>query len=516
MTLIEVMVTVSVISIILTGLAAWSVATMGAQALARRLDREAATMSLINATLLRDATSAQFSAASVHPGDLVDCIGGEGAATTAEDVRLALVTPGDRRVVYTLVDSTSGGPGKELWRRDCANTRDDSPDPTNSLGAVGSFTDPTLTDPVVGYLNAPTNDDLTAGTRAERVADGLTAIDSSCPAYQGAASQDVNCQIVRVTATLVGSNATRVAFQGTRRTDTYCAPGCAPVARFTFTPPDPSKDSPVSFDATASFDRRDDYCPNPNGTPAPCGASDPSNNDPATRLIYEWNFDGVYVNPTTGNYADGPRCDATPPGGTHLGTGFQAQHTYDQANGIACPAYYVTLRVTNASGSMGLSTRLVVIEGKRPTAVITNPPIPIRVVRNQPVQFTSLIQTWEDTIDPTLSQWDFGDAEGTIIQLRAAASSPGITCTTPTPCTTLDHSPLYPGYSTNGVKLVRLTVTDSLGLTSSFTATVIVEPEYYYASETWGNDSAAGGCGPIAPVFKPCKTITQALANAAV
>lgn len=291
LTLIEVVVVVAIVGVIMAGVATWFVTTVAAQERARADASDAATISLVNSNLLRDMSSSQFAASTSPspppppasptpiPHDLLDCPGG---GLGAGEVKLVMISPGDRRIVYTLVDAVpgSGDTGKVLYRRDCSNAK----------GGFPATNDLTLTDPVDDLLNGPSGADSTDPTNVARIADGITSVDTSCP-LDGASSatQDVNCKTVKLTMK-VGAGTDRVVLQATRRTDTYCAPGCPPVARFTFTPTDPHKGDPIQFDASTSTDPRGGYIP-----------PGPPYTDPQTRLKYQWDFDTPHaVGPTTG------------------------------------------------------------------------------------------------------------------------------------------------------------------------------------------------------------------------
>jgi len=94
--MIELVVVVAVVSIVMVSLSAWMIATIAAQAKARESDRDANTIALVNASLLRDVSSAMFATGTYlkSDGQLPDCptTGVGDSAEGAGQVRLALVT----------------------------------------------------------------------------------------------------------------------------------------------------------------------------------------------------------------------------------------------------------------------------------------------------------------------------------------------------------------------------------------------------------------------------------------
>ena len=525
LTIIEIMVVVAISGIVMTAVSAWAFTTLAAQAQTQRDVAAATIVNSINTRLIRDVAGAQFAVGSEGPvGDrpadeLKDCPGGAGAAAVGTDeVRLVLVTPSDRRVVYTLVDTPSGE-GKSLYRRDCPNLKS-----LSALANPNNDPDPSLSDPVPEFLNDPTGAALTEPTKSELITEGVTRVDletiaTSCPpdpdSVVAGVNFDVNCRTVKLVLQIEGQSEPAV-FKATRRTDIYCAPNCPPTAMFTASTLNAAKGETVTFDARLSTDRRNDYRP-PGQTSAYYSAH------PEERLHYHWDFDTPHdVNGTMQSCTPAETHEdtstrypvtnpPTPYGPSNPASDpFQMNHSFNVTS-AACTEFWVTLTVTNASGRSSSVTRKVKVEGDPPIAVITNQPLPIRVVRNRPVQFTSRVEAIEGAIDPTLSGWDFGD--GTTSPLPAANSNGNTTCPVAVPgCTTSNDYPVHT-YTNAGIYTAVLTATDSTGLSTRSLATVIVESEYYYVSVTFGNDNPA--CGPVTPDFLPCRTIGYGLGRAA-
>lgn len=514
-TLVEVLVTLSISAIVLSALSVWVYSTFRAQEVARTQTAVARIVTKLNTSFATDVSGAQFAVASTDENgdprtDWYDCVGGDGAATSPDQIVLVLVSPGDRRIVYTLVDDP-GGVDKALYRRDCPNLK--------SLGAANT-TDPSLSDPVEPLLNGPKGADLADPTKSTKVVAGirdatLSKATSTCPPDQQSKevgeTYDVNCKTVKL-AVSIGGRSEPLVFESTRRTDTYCAPNCRPTAAFQVSNTAPNKGSTVTFDARTSTDRRGDYYP-------PGQTEDVYALAPESRLHYHWDFDARNCDPSwtvdpsvTGN--------AWPPETDPPETALDARHL--TTNGQVMPSvafnkacnFEVTLTVTNNSGRSSSFTRYIDVQGERPLAQITNSPLPIRIVRNRSVNFASLITTFEGDLDPNRSSWNWGDGTPTV-DLTPASSNNNTTCTTPTLCTA-SNDLISHRYTKPGVYTAVLTVTDSsnINLTSTSIATVIVKSEYYYVSDDpiLAHDST--DCGPIIPDYKPCRTIGWALLRA--
>jgi hypothetical protein len=126
---------------------------------------------LANVYFPRDVANSKAGASSTASdgsprpsGALVDCIGGEGAGG---DVRVALITPSHRRIVYS-VTGGGGSEGLSLWRRECPNR--------------SRVTDATLSDPALSApagLNPGYIDPATSGNNGSSVRRGSRQ--STCP-----------------------------------------------------------------------------------------------------------------------------------------------------------------------------------------------------------------------------------------------------------------------------------------------------------------------------------------------
>jgi len=533
-TLLEVLVVVAVSGLIVSAVSAWMISTFSAQAATRQASETAKILSTVNTKVVRDVASAQFAAAN-RSGDadqvLVDCGGNPtGEATSPDDIKLVLVTPGDRRIVYTLVEAPSGE-GKALYRRDCPNT-------------LTGPNDPTLNDPNPSYLNEPVGDDATAATRSTLLAEGISRLDisdveSSCPPNPSEPNtvSDVNCRTVRLVVHLE-NYPQPVIFESTRRTDTYCAPGCAPVASFTVadtvTPSRYDPDNPESvltFDATSSYDRRGSY-------------RGPES-DPTTRLHYHWQFDV----PHTVNGVDGVRCrpaalsnnpDPNAPTADPVNPNWSEDPTsaYPQpanqgdppipyedtqsipnddpialrgfATGGDCTNYTVTLTVTNAEGRSSTASKTIRVQGDRPIAQIDPLNATYRIVKNKSIQFTSTVQTFDGNLDGSRSYWDFGDGSARV-PLVPASSTPShgdLVCGSVAPDCTADPDYVSHSFSAQGTYVVRLVVQDSKGQWSQGILLVTVEPEMYFVSTSGQNTTTCGGQD------QPCQTIAKGIDRA--
>ncbi|HNJ96788.1 MAG TPA: chitobiase/beta-hexosaminidase C-terminal domain-containing protein [Ilumatobacteraceae bacterium] len=542
-TLLEVLAAVAITGVIVASIGAWMFGTLAAQNTTRTQAGTANVISMVNSKLIRDVATAQFAAASTGAPSgqvLADCAptGADdpSAAVQPSDVRLVLVSPGDRRIVYTLVESPSGD-GKALYRRDCPNT------------LAETAADPTLSDPT--FLGTPNGDDAIPGTRASLVAEGirrveLSEVNSACPAdapdFAAGKTADIRCKVVRLVIHLETSQDPLI-FEAARRTDTYTPPNSPPVPLFTVSNLFPAKGEAVDFNAAVSYDGRDDYLPSDPQVPLD------------ERLHYHWNFDTTGCRPPGLDPADFPDYSAAPsqhpanpewaenpltgyyplddedryPGGIPrdpadvVAYSGQASDDYQVTKkfftGGECDTYAVTLTVTNNSGWSKTSDPVTItVQGTAPRVEID--PITVRVLRNRPVTLTSVIQTYEGAVDPDKSYWDFGDGTP-VVPLVAADSNPRVSCEqpiSPADCTAANYQ-IQHTYATDGYHIVRLNVTDAKGHSSFALLPVFVESEYYYVSAEYGTSTET--CGPIndptrpeGSRYEPCQTVDLAIQHA--
>ncbi len=235
-----------------------------------------------------------------------------------------------------------------------------------------------------------------------------------------------------------------VVLQGTRRVTSYALPGTKPIARFTSLPNPPQRNQVVTFDATTSTDPR--------------GGS----------LTYLWDFgDGSPVS----------------------NSGPVVTHTYTTTGNKT-----VTLQVTNSEG-----TAL----GPRHPNPCRESPAADRGHLGRAPQRSSL---GEQVGRGHPHELRSGDRE---LQLglgtgRDPRNGDIDICAGQMTCTVTG----VVNYSTAGSKVVRLTVTDAAGNTTTVIATVTVGGNVYYVS-TAGSDS--GACGPVST---PCATINRGITRA--
>lgn len=530
-TMIELLAVIAIGAVIAGGVGAWMVGTLRAQDVVRDQVSAARVVSLVNASFVSDVAGAQFAVGSDDGSgsqrsatDFRDCPdAAEGAvanATHPATAVLVLISPGDRRIVYTIADNPSGN-GKSLYRRECANTRQELGMPSLDPGDLfADTTDPSLTDPVEKFLNEP--EQPTTGTTTSKITSSIenadiSAASSTCPPRGSSSDYDVNCQTVKLSVTLEGRSEPLV-FEATRRTDSYCAPECLPEAAFSVSTVKPAKGDLVTLDARSSVDRRGDYYPVGQNESYYASHAD-------ERLHYFWTVTGdTAACDTTGAvewganaYAGTAWPDTAPP--TPLtATGQVVGAT---GNGSVSPSitfhkackYNIALVVTNASGRTSeVYSRTVEVRGTRPDARILNSPQPIRIVRNQVVNFTSVIQTFEGQLNNARSNWSFGDGSSEALIPASSNASP-FSCPVDVPNCTASNNAVSHRYTEAGTYVAVLTVTDSTGLASTFMVQVDVESEYFYVSAASGSDTA--DCGPIVPDYKPCATIGQGVQRAA-
>lgn len=532
-TLFEVLLVTAISAIVLGSLGAWFFTTLRSQDVTRDQVATARLISLVSTDFVSDVAGAQFavssSTASFDDDDvtatLEDCPGGVGSVASGAQAILVLVTPQDRRIVYTLED---GDEGSKLYRRECPNL-------TGYLypsADTSHIDDPSLRDP--DYLE---NDAaaLPQVTDTRLIVRGVSAasiatMESSCPQNPEQLSSsevtidpndpdpsdldpavpDPNCQTVKLSLELE-SRSEPIVLEAVRRTDIYCAPGCPPTARFAASNMNPIKGTPITLDARSSFDRRKDYYLDVSPPPNPAAAEGNTEN----RLHYKWNIatkDAAC--PTDGWDIVGEIGQPDPP------TPLDPDNPASPVNGdvmlpitftIACD-YDVTLTVWNNSGLSSSTTRTIKVHGIPPDVKILNSPIPIEIVRGQTVDFRSTVQTFEGDLDQTRSRWNFGDGTASE-ELTPAGSRSGFTCPVdgPTLCTSSDV--LVPHtYNNAGTFVAVLTATDERNLTTTQIVQVIVRSEFLYVSKQ-GADTVT--CGTVTPTFEPCETIPYAINRAA-
>ena len=431
--LMEVTLALALSALVLGAFFTWALLVMRQQAEAEDTNSDTFSLGLANVYFPRDVANSKAAASSTAPngqprpaGELVDCIGGEGAGG---QVRAVLITPSNRRIVYSLVDA--GSPrGGELWRRECPN--------------LSRPTDATLSDPALSATSGNPGhiDPSTPGNRggAKRLASRITSIDTSCPTSSGA-GQDDACLLVKLTARL--TNRTQpVVLQGTRRVSSYAIPGTRPIARFVSRPNPPQKNVEVTFDATTSTDPR--------------GGS----------LTYSWDF------------GDGA--------GTVVGSAVMTR-TYMTAGPKT-----VSLWVTNSEGTVSEpDIRTLVVGPQRPTAVVHG--VPLTAVRTVNRSVTATLTAYEGPI--VSHTWDWGNG---------AAPVTSMACEGLTTCNVTGTI----GYADQGSKVVRLTVVDNQGNSTTTVFTINVGGNIYYV-RTDGTDSTT--CGPA---DDPCATINRGLTRA--
>lgn len=451
-TLLEVLLTLSLVALTMAPLAGFVMVSARLQADAKQRDGDASSLGLAGTYFGRDVENSKAAVSSTTPtggarptSDLLDCIGGAG---TGGEVRLVLITAANRRIVYSVSD-TVGKPGRSLWRRECPNL---------STAADPTLNDPTLSAPAA--LNPGHVDPSTSGNNgtAIEVATGLTSVSTSCPLPTGT-GQDSACRSVKMTA--VRTSASTVVLQGTRRITSYAPPGTPPIATFTYSmtvttdglPPERTRS--VSFDASNSVELRGEM------------------------MTYSWNF------------GDGTTA-----------TGVTVTHAFARSTAGSGVPYDVVLTVSSTNGS-DAETKAITVVPRKPTAVVTTP-TPITAVQLFPLTLSGTLGSLDDVdasgvthTNPIVSaSWDWGDGSAP----AAAGCSTGVySCTS-----TVSHT-----YTTTGLKTVTLSVTDTLGATTTRLVMVTVRSGYYYASQTTGTDTAS--CGPLS---NPCASIVKALANA--
>ena len=447
--LIEVMIATLLTGILLAGLAGWSMTSMGTLSQIRGWTIDEISSDGINRALTSDAATALVIVSPTTGSPMTDCPGGTGAGGTT---KLVMVTATKQRIVYSLADDSASATsrGQTLFRRVCPNN------------AVSGSPDFTQTDSLLTTTD-------TGATSAESLAQGVASAATVCIASDGA-SLDPDCRTVRLTIESANSEQANVVAVATRRSDSYCRPGCKPVAKFTFAPTDVQRNVQVSFDPSTSRDLRG-----------------------GALVKWEWNFD--MGGPTTGGVSCGSGIGGGP---SQEATTAPTVLTRTFTTVLAtCPAYQVGLRVTNAAGVTSDWNEVAVAPRLRcPRAQITAPaPPPINVVENKPVTFTGTLTSYEEPLDAANSKWDFGDGTAPV----AACSSCGSSATS-----SVSHT-----FTTVGQYQVKLVATDQLGLTSTAFATVNVRSGKVFVRT--GGSTDAASCGALS---NPCAKISDAVNRA--
>ncbi|MCB1284971.1 MAG: prepilin-type N-terminal cleavage/methylation domain-containing protein, partial [Microthrixaceae bacterium] len=320
-TLIEVMIASLLAGILLAGLAGWTMTSMRSLSQVRGWAIDQAGTDRINRTLVNDAATALVIVTPTTGSPMLDCPGGTGSGGSP---KLVMVTATKQRIVYSLAaDSTAlTSKGQTLFRRACPNAE------------VTGSTDFTQTDPLLTTTT-------TAATTGEGLAEGVAAATASCVASDGA-SLDPDCQTVRLRIESANTELRSILAVATRRSDSYCRPGCRPEAKFTFSPADAQRNVEISFDPALSRDLRGN-------------------------ALVEWEWDFDQGGPTTEGLPCGSGITGGPSAET-LTSGAVLKRTFTTVLDT-CPAYQVGLRVKNSEGtwsnwySTAISPRL-----RRPTA----------------------------------------------------------------------------------------------------------------------------------------------------
>lgn len=350
--LIEVLVTVAILSAVMIPLLLWAT-----QAMQRSQDRTAADangFTQVSRFLKRDVPSASSVAFPTDPADLTatfdNCrtLTGDGAAQSSGIVLALSRTEPDRAQLEYVTKVVAGT--TQLVRQECTQV---DPDP-NSRWALSPSTD---------------------------LAEDVQMLGSGQYVDIGCASETPSgaglipwCQVV--TMTVQGAGATPVTLTQERRSEPLTADAEAesglPIARISTEPSPPSGARPLNI----QFSALDSV--NPGGG----------------QLDYAWDLDG--------DISTTESTDPTPP--------------YTYAPDFVAPSqsktYRVTLAVTNSLGTSRASVE-VQVRNARPTALITVGSDP--VYRNVPVQFSASGSADPDGPNrkPATYEWDV-DGDGTV------------------------------------------------------------------------------------------------------
>lgn len=491
MTLVEVLLVVVISAIVVGPLMAWAVLSMRQESNVRELNTDTAGLGLANVYFPRDVANSSkalvLSSAQIAAGvTLPDCTGGTNGSQASGSVKVALVTPAGRLIVY----KTTAGPvtspdGDVMWRRECPN------DPT-AVAPAGSG----LPDGVGGSAL------LTSLLVTERI----DQLDSSCPAPTAGATHDIDdslCWSVKLSAKLK-DRAKPAVLQASRRINTDTAPGSPPMARLSYLPAMPSTCSGLTVDASRSVDPFDEGFTN-----------------------FAWTV--TKFNPATGLWEPF----------LSLPSETSPTKTLPPATFTSKGDYRVELTVTAGSaatpqGARTGSTGQVVSFGDCvPTTAITGlwigstvgspgsnlfslPSTPT-VMIGRPFTVTGNVTSPDATPNPSLPdsgalryEWQWGENDGsgnplgTGQQIVTTADCPGSRVTGTCSVTATNGA----GFSELGVKQIQLLVTDAQGRTATYMRTVNVITNALYISKSGTDSTTCGSAGA------PCATLTQGFANA--
>lgn len=434
--LIELLAAIFLLGILMAGLGAWVGVTLFSQSDTLKTNLESNGYSLLTQRFTTDVAGAKFAATGTSLSPCPSPLAGE-------TVQMALVTPRNQRVTYSLADATDDAvsQGKRVVRRECHNDLT----PTAS--------DPTTSDPLL--TGVPGGGWSTPGPDVD-LADGVDTFDVTCPDGDGGA--DPECHTLEAAIQAADETRNDATIQAERRINLYCPPdNCLPIPRISYPQP-VARGEAVTFDGSASYDRR---------------------NRP---LTYLWS-----VTPSAGT------CGAATLSSAGSAT---ASITFpDRAPG--CPSYVVKLTVTAGSNSNAASVE-VVVNGRRPDVTLTAP-VGLTAIQNVDFSLQGVIATYEGSIDPASTSWSWGDGTAPQPFGCPAGTSESPPSGAVDACTrTGTHRFALPG-----TYVVKLTATDSAGLSTTKQVTVKVGTDTYYVL-TSGTDSST--CGPL---VDPCKTIQK-------
>lgn len=366
--LVEVVLALTIAGLVIGGFLGWGLLSLSQQESARATNEDTFGLGMASVRMPHDVASSVTGVTKLDEtgtprssGDIRDCTGGDGAGG---EVLTAMITSAQRRITYTLVDSTENPGTQDLWRRECPN-----------LSGAGDATlnDTSLNAP--GTVNPGAIDPGTSGNdgTSERMSVGVLSAESSCP-REGGSGEDPNCRTILVVAD-VEDRPNDAVLKGTRRINAYAPPGTAPIPSFTFSPNPPQRNETVTFDATGSTD--------------PVGGT----------LTYSWDF------------GDGTTSNAGP----------VVTHSFSSLS-----TYTVSLSVTNSAGtpSQSPAIRTVTVEPRRPEAAFLG--VPLQAVRNLSKNFALTMTAYEGTLDTYSIDW--GDGTSTDGIGSCAGTAAGNSC----------------------------------------------------------------------------------------